>query len=1383
MATQFADVKISNLVQIKKFEPVINPEWIVDNDIGAKGHLISNYVMTEEIAQVMETMLESFTEVRASASKNRAELNVQMLKQAHLITGTYGTGKSYLLLMLLGMFKGLSNPKLFGELTRKFSEFPYLVEHLTRLQNKKYLAVCINAQGLGGDVSFKDLITRGLITQYQKETGEALTLNSEFDTALRVLERMKALFASHMPPGETLQSLQHALQARKRAALPVFRAVFQRITHSQPDTYGTDVDTILSDAVKQVKSKGYHGVVFIVDEFSQYLSASMAAGAWAQDLAQLQLFADKVCNDLRNRVYLIASVHEELTKVGSMTDTDRNKLEVVLDRFRNHPLPYVNYAKLISGIFSVDKAKLSVIARRTIPNHDTLQALAKPTGADYQDYFPLHPSIISHLPIVSRKLASSQRTMFLFLAEYVSGKRLEEPLVNRSNELNLVGLVDMMDWFWPDLSKRGYDNVLQAANIMLQYFPEGSVARQVVKLLVALYIGVAGNDNLDIVQYSVTAHDVSQLLMSPVQEVQTILTALESKQEGVVQRNADGRYYFSTQIAPPVRPIINKYLDQVNVDQALMEQIKTGLPLVRARYSLDVDPWSNIRVPRTISGRQVALDHFLSGSFNAKVPEGADGLFILVVPSLSQRYTQTELATALDSAKTIVDKRRNVMIGLPKSMAQLVPHDIRWLEAVQIARQKVTNDDQMTIGALDKEFKSAHRNVRTQLNSWLQDANFLYVSAAAVSGHAGHNAVMKAMVKEWYFKFPDIQRESLKSGAVKDMGNRILLSPDNITTPLESNAQIEGRNGHLLKTLVPLGLARFKEETGKFIGHLTEPSSGSSLEIWQILLFGYTQEQAENSFGAHSAVARVIRGEVEPAALSPAESSNLKGLPANIEQTYETLKSNPYGLSDEFIELYIVCLVGLGKVRLRGGLQNGLTLKDISLKKDKTYRFARTNSLSPEKRLYLRNVLDLLAEVTNRPLAYPLVPTVGPVDEDKLADEMKLRFRAYVKEVMQPCKDALRSLGAPDRGGRALEVINELVNTPESSEFLARAASLGVELAGTAMDLDAGYTKTRNTLMFYSDLRPQTTALLASVKRFRVMPESADLDAQYLKIRDACTKNLERLVAEGSLGSIDLWLKSFEKHWAAFVERYNQEHLTMASTYRELTDSITSAPELAALHALSSFGLDDVAGPAHVRAHLNQFRPCSVEQPLTSEYLTAVDTSCTSCKYTLGKVPDVSTKAKEGRNILAQMLVTAVQKAAERILYYCDEASTRQSMISTFPTYLITQGLKRESSTILATLSKIMARQQVSDDELQTLNKTGKFFQKYMTEASRKKTAPVTKKHRVRMSELLDQAKTQLVASGSAVMTIEDVTSTITRFLSTKYQNHVVQISEGEGND
>jgi len=417
------------------------------------------------------------------------QLEPRANERARLITGTYGTGKSHLALVVTRLYRG-QHEAVAPVLSRMAQRYPgqaeVLENQVTSISAETpYLVVLIE----GDQDSFDAALVRGLrqaldragMGDYMPPTyfsaaadrlGELLeekeaasraeeaARDEGFDSATALIERLNS-------PGVELQDLEKFRRLHERVC---FGAPFLADTRlNAPETY--------RDAVRELVEAGrFAGIVVIWDEFGAFMDQIVREPGSGEGLA-VQRFAE-ACQDSGEHalhVYLIAHRHlasyirrvkDTMHLTQSQTAEWEQDFRKVSGRFREFMMesePEELYAlvddvliqKVTDGWtqFRNDRDSDFEILAETAYGAGLFPDLAftRLRQTVVEGCYPLAPATAAFLPRIAELVAQNQRTLFTFLcgdhpgsvAQFLRQTRIPEP----DQRLPLVPCDHLWDYF------------------------------------------------------------------------------------------------------------------------------------------------------------------------------------------------------------------------------------------------------------------------------------------------------------------------------------------------------------------------------------------------------------------------------------------------------------------------------------------------------------------------------------------------------------------------------------------------------------------------------------------------------------------------------------------------------------------------------------------------------------------------------------------------------------------------------------------------------------------------------------------------------------------------------------------------------------------------
>jgi len=430
---------LNDLVKVSGgFQAAVNLKANINDDVKVGG-----YIPTHIASEILNDLAENFHTTSARRSR--------------LISGTYGTGKSHLALIIARIFRdGVDHPALTPVL-QKLDKWPKVADKLKKergFRQGQYLLVNL----LGDEGDFKDVLLRELDKALEREGLTDLFPDTAYAAAIRRIDEVRLQFPSHYLQLEaavtehgfvSIDALEIQLRNKQKSAYDKFCNIhydvfagsrFNKNHNMKPEEVYKDVSRRL------VAEKGYAGIAVIWDEFGRYLERIVEEPHGKEGEA-IQNFADGCCNlqgDSQVHLYLLC--HRTLKEYGAIS---------TIKRHANISQYEMEEWKKIEGRFTAFVVKTSAHEIFNLIDHVIVQDQKSAAwqgfvnaSVDYFDEeteqakvhrifpeftrdeihtivtlgcYPLHPMAAFCLPLISQSVGQDNRTLFTFLSESGAG--------------------------------------------------------------------------------------------------------------------------------------------------------------------------------------------------------------------------------------------------------------------------------------------------------------------------------------------------------------------------------------------------------------------------------------------------------------------------------------------------------------------------------------------------------------------------------------------------------------------------------------------------------------------------------------------------------------------------------------------------------------------------------------------------------------------------------------------------------------------------------------------------------------------------------------------------------------------------------------------------
>ena len=376
-------------------------------------------------------------------------------RRFYFLTGSYGTGKSHLLLMLANYF---ASPSDVPELEKYFQNYEeaqneVLLKPGETLKERKaaslkearksgrfLLALCRYSLNL----DFEGALLRALVDALQQDDS-SIILETHFSEALRRIDdwqtrRNEARFyndlelaISRLFPDWTINDLIDGLEQFDEQSLKVFKQCFRAVTDAE-FTYNKDnLRDIISDFLKNSEFKAnYKGIVFLYDEFGAAIDNGLVNYTNLLDFAQ---YCASSTMDKGGTVLFVGTGHKAFRNHGKIGDLNAETLEA---RVTEIGLQTQGMEDIISAI--VQPNKESTEWNQQVHPHSAkftwfsnecnrlslFSWLPAPKIKNniIQNIYPMHPLATYALLKLAGEAGSDNRSVFKFFApEFETGEQ------------------------------------------------------------------------------------------------------------------------------------------------------------------------------------------------------------------------------------------------------------------------------------------------------------------------------------------------------------------------------------------------------------------------------------------------------------------------------------------------------------------------------------------------------------------------------------------------------------------------------------------------------------------------------------------------------------------------------------------------------------------------------------------------------------------------------------------------------------------------------------------------------------------------------------------------------------------------------------------------
>ena len=468
----FMTQMLRDVVQIQGgFKPSVQLPRDFFNEDDNK-HFVESYIPTQETLNIFMRIKDSLQ----PHSEHRAKL----------FTGTYGTGKSDLMLMIANYITRSSDDPIlapFFERLHSLNSSKAEVIYDARLRKPPFLLVLLQADTAN---TFSSFVLRGLEDALIRVGQQDVLGTTYYHAALDQIIEWEHALPDNIARLEkvlqdtrsmTLSKLKGLLDSSEAdSALSIFRDVTLRaigLPFQPADVIERPNEAFEGVTKKLVETGKFSGIFVIADEFTHLLQNLVEAPTASPDIKAIDNLAETSVRSGNNQIHFYVVSLEGFSSAQANTRTSQTALERTGGRFIQglEELRSQYMEELISA--SIAKKVLPEnLFIDTSSQQDDLLSLTmhlwgnRSTGRHdreglretiVQGCFPLHPLATYCLPLLNRALAQNERTMFSFLWDERNGLEAfinDTELASANGWLNLLSLDKLFNYFQVNLREK-----------------------------------------------------------------------------------------------------------------------------------------------------------------------------------------------------------------------------------------------------------------------------------------------------------------------------------------------------------------------------------------------------------------------------------------------------------------------------------------------------------------------------------------------------------------------------------------------------------------------------------------------------------------------------------------------------------------------------------------------------------------------------------------------------------------------------------------------------------------------------------------------------------------------------------------------------------------
>lgn len=403
-----------------------------------------------------------------------------------ILSGPYGKGKSYLMLMLTYLFSDRKDRTLFNKVLSKIEKIDEeLASLIKEIDKRKIILMPVIVNGNSFDninqnfmISLHNSLVEHKINDIIPSTTfqECLSLinkwENEVDTEFNIFNKCVATLPI------TLNELKIGLKNYDIIAYKHFETLFACISHGYPfnPLINDDIGLIYNDVAREIKKYGYTGIFTIFDEFGVFLDNQ--SNDFSVRLNRVQSFSEK-CNSSEeySQLHLCCITHKDIKLYDKSDRLYKDEFEKIAGRFKEYRFDSSleeNYQIICSALEKKEKYD-ELVTEELLEYSPFLEAVVESNVFNsknqveylFKNGFPFNPLSIYSLVAVSEKIAQNERTLFTFISDQDSNSFAHFISNNSSGMLNLTTIYDYFEELIHNNSQ--YKNIYYKVETLKKY--------------------------------------------------------------------------------------------------------------------------------------------------------------------------------------------------------------------------------------------------------------------------------------------------------------------------------------------------------------------------------------------------------------------------------------------------------------------------------------------------------------------------------------------------------------------------------------------------------------------------------------------------------------------------------------------------------------------------------------------------------------------------------------------------------------------------------------------------------------------------------------------------------------------------------------------------
>lgn len=663
-----------------------------------------------------------------------------------LLSGAYGTGKSYFTAILLNILSGEYNREKYSTFLKKSEKIFPIKETLNKFENKKYFIVFLD----DSMKEFSKTVLQG-IEQSAKSEKISLNLSTKFEIVEEKINKWNDEYPEiyrkfSMEVGD-IENFKDMLSEKKDETIDIFKNTYSKIFPGEKFFFfekPKKIDILLKEVEEQILRLGYAGVIYVFDEFGRYLETNIEE----LDVKEIQDMSEYCNNENKSSILLIThkDVFQYTNNLGNSILKD--EWEKVSGRFMKEHLIYdkINVLEIMENIIECEdykeyreKNKTEFLRKEELL--DKLETINDEGIRAVEKFYPLDYLTATLLPDFSQKFAQNERTLFSFLCGEEE-KSLKNILKKNNSEI-FIGLDRIFDYFEDNFRRMASDTMEYKVYIniknILQNIPKSE--KNMRKFIKSLGVICIYNRYGEIAP----SPDTMQYLLN-IKNIKDIENNLKEKNY-IQYRRHSNLYKIVEDIDVNVEKEVKEYVEKKLNNFSYMETLNQN---IGDKYYYPLKYNDKRKINRFLSQSFLDVSNINLDSLKEKIYD--DGK-IIYLTNIENNENYLEIKNYLENEDLIIAYN-------PKGKKLNILEELKELEAIlrlEVYDEKYSKED-IVKKELDSYKKEIIEKIEGMINLYFKDCSFTNKNCSEDNKKSLINITYEYLERK-YFNYVNINYE------------------------------------------------------------------------------------------------------------------------------------------------------------------------------------------------------------------------------------------------------------------------------------------------------------------------------------------------------------------------------------------------------------------------------------------------------------------------------------------------------------------------------------------------------------------------------------------------------------------------------------------------